>query len=103
MNFRPVARQSKHARRANHTSQAFGELLRREVTAGRQGYIVYPVIEESKLELKAAIEELSASRSKRFRNSHLVCCTEDVEREKETVMQSFRKNENANSCRNDGD
>src|SRR5207245_11496183 len=29
------------------------ELLRREVAAGRQGYIVYPVIEESKLELKA--------------------------------------------------
>src|SRR5882672_495832 len=33
------------------------EFLRREVAAGHQGYIVYPVIEESKLELKAAIEE----------------------------------------------
>src|SRR6201997_2697282 len=33
------------------------ESLRREVAAGRQGYIVYHVIEESKLELKAAMEE----------------------------------------------
>src|SRR5579863_3961895 len=33
------------------------EFLRREAAAGHQGYIVYPVIEESKLELKAAMEE----------------------------------------------
>src|SRR5258707_12024330 len=33
------------------------ESLRREVAAGHQAYIVYPVIEESKLELKAAVEE----------------------------------------------
>src|SRR5713101_9652588 len=33
------------------------EFLRREVQAGHQAYIVYPVIEESKLELKAAMEE----------------------------------------------
>src|SRR6202795_979910 len=33
------------------------EFLRREVAAGHQGYVVYPVIEESKLELKAAMEE----------------------------------------------
>jgi len=33
------------------------EFLRREVEAGHQAYIIYPVIEESKLELKAAIEE----------------------------------------------
>jgi len=33
------------------------EFLRREVVVGHQGYVVYPVIEESKLELKAAIEE----------------------------------------------
>src|SRR6266702_2077451 len=32
------------------------EALRREVAAGHQAYIVYPVIEESKRELKAAIE-----------------------------------------------
>src|SRR6202023_1519326 len=33
------------------------ESLRREVAAGHQAYVVYPVIEESKLELKAAMEE----------------------------------------------
>ena len=33
------------------------EFLRREVAAGHQGYVIYPVIEESKLELKAAIDE----------------------------------------------
>ena len=33
------------------------ESLRREAAAGHQAYIVYPVIEESKLELKAAIDE----------------------------------------------
>src|SRR5262249_9497544 len=31
------------------------EFVRREVEAGHQAYIIYPVIEESKLELKAAI------------------------------------------------
>jgi len=33
------------------------EFVRREVGAGRQAYIIYPVIEESKLELKAATAE----------------------------------------------
>ena len=33
------------------------EFVRREVTAGRQAYIIYPVIEESKQELKAATAE----------------------------------------------
>jgi len=41
------------------------EFLRSEVKAGRQGYIVYPLVEESeKMDLKAAVEsfeELSAS------------------------------------------
>src|SRR5208283_5271588 len=33
------------------------EFLRKEIAAGHQAYIVYPVIEESKLELKAAMDE----------------------------------------------
>ena len=41
------------------------ESLRREIAAGRQGYIVYPVIEESKLELKAAMEEYERRLRKR--------------------------------------
>ena len=70
------------------------ESLRREVEAGRQGYIVYPVIEESKLELKAAIEEHE-------RLSKLVFPKLKVgllhgrlsSEEKEDVMQRFRRNE----------
>src|SRR3989442_3185576 len=34
------------------------DFLRREAQRGRQGYIVYPVIEESKQELKAALVEI---------------------------------------------
>src|SRR4029077_20235515 len=33
------------------------EFMRREVTRGRQGFVLYPVIEESKQELKAATAE----------------------------------------------
>ena len=33
------------------------EFVRREVAAGRQAYVIYPVIEESKQELKAATAE----------------------------------------------
>src|ERR1700732_1176543 len=70
------------------------EFVRREVSAGHQAYIVYPVIEESKLELKAAIEEFE-------RLSHEVFPKLKLGRlhgrlsseEKETVMQQFRKNE----------
>jgi ATP-dependent DNA helicase RecG len=70
------------------------ESLRHEVEAGRQGYIVYPVIEESKLELKAAIEEHE-------RLSKLVFPKLKVgllhgrlsSEEKEDVMERFRRNE----------
>src|SRR5580692_8961615 len=68
--------------------------VRREVEAGHQAYIVYPVIEESKLELKAAMEEYE-------RLSHEVFAKFKVgllhgrlsSEEKEEVMQRFRKNE----------
>ncbi len=42
------------------------ESLRKEVAAGHQAYIVYPVIEESKLELKAAIDEFARLRKDVF-------------------------------------
>ena len=70
------------------------EFLRREVQAGRQGYVVYPVIEESKLELKAAMEEhqrLSREIFPKFRVSLLHGRLSSDE--KEQVMQQFRKNE----------
>ncbi|HYL45657.1 MAG TPA: ATP-dependent DNA helicase RecG, partial [Candidatus Limnocylindrales bacterium] len=70
------------------------ESLRREVQAGHQAYIVYPVIEESKLELKAAMEEYQRLSKEVFPKLQLGLLhgrlTSD---EKEDVMQRFRKNE----------
>jgi ATP-dependent DNA helicase RecG len=70
------------------------EFLRREVAAGHQGYIVYPVIEESKLELKAAIEEFERLAKQVFPKLKLGLLHGRLSsEEKEAVMQSFRKNE----------
>src|SRR5438128_368877 len=70
------------------------ESLRREVVAGRQGYIVYPVIEESKLELKAAIDEYERLSKEVFPKLKLGLLHGRLSsEEKEDAMQSFRKNE----------
>jgi len=70
------------------------EGMRREVQAGRQGYIVYPVIEESKLELKAAMEEYQRLSSEVFPKLKLGLLHGRLSsEEKEEVMQRFRKNE----------
>jgi len=70
------------------------EFLRREVAAGHQAYIVYPVIEESKLELKAAIEEFERLSKQVFPKLKLGLLHGRLSsEEKEAVMQSFRKNE----------
>ncbi|HXM99706.1 MAG TPA: ATP-dependent DNA helicase RecG [Candidatus Dormibacteraeota bacterium] len=70
------------------------EFLRREVQAGRQGYIVYPVIEESKLELKAAIEEYERLSKEVFPKLRVGLLHGRLSsEEKEEVMQRFRKNE----------
>jgi len=70
------------------------EFLRREVAAGHQGYIVYPVIEESKLELKAAIEEYERLSKETFPKLKLGLLHGRLSSdEKDEVMQSFRKNE----------
>jgi ATP-dependent DNA helicase RecG len=68
--------------------------VRREVEAGHQAYIVYPVIEESKLELKAAMEEyerLSREVFSKFKVGLLHGRLSSEE--KDDVMQRFRKNE----------
>ena len=73
------------------------EGIRREVQAGHQAYVIYPVIEESKLELKAAMEEYE-------RLSKIVFPTLCVgllhgrlsSEEKDDVMQRFRR---AMKCR----
>jgi ATP-dependent DNA helicase RecG len=70
------------------------ESLRREVAAGHQAYVVYPVIEESKLELKAAMEEFEHLSRKVFPNLKLGLLHGRLSsEEKEGVMQSFRKND----------
>jgi len=70
------------------------EFLRREVQAGHQAYIVYPVIEESKLELKAAMEEYQRLSREVFPNLKLGLLHGRLSSdEKEEVMQRFRKNE----------
>ena len=70
------------------------ESLSREVAAGRQGYIVYPVIEESKLELKAAMEEYQRLSEEVFPNLKLGLLHGRLSsEEKDAVMQAFRKNE----------
>jgi len=70
------------------------EFLRREVVAGHQGYIVYPVIEESKLELKAAIEEFERLSKQVFPKLKLGLLHGRLSsEEKDSAMQSFRKNE----------
>jgi ATP-dependent DNA helicase RecG len=70
------------------------ESLRREVQAGHQAYIVYPVIEESKLELKAAIDEYKRLAKEVFPKLRLGLLHGRLSsEEKEEVMQRFRKNE----------
>ena len=70
------------------------ESLRREVAAGHQAYIVYPVIEESKLELKAAMEEYERLSREVFPKLQLGLLHGRLSSdEKEEVMQRFRKNE----------
>src|SRR5579864_2453741 len=70
------------------------DFLRREVQAGHQAYVVYPVIEESKLELKAAMEEYERLSREAFPKLKLGLLHGRLSsEEKEDVMQRFRKNE----------
>ena len=69
------------------------ESLRKEVQAGRQAYIVYPVIEESKLELKAAVEEYERLSKLIFPKLKVGLLHGRLSSdEKEGVMQLFRRN-----------
>src|SRR5438876_1867516 len=68
--------------------------LGRVVAAGRQAYIVYPVIEETKLELKAAIREFARLSKEVFPKLRLGLLHGRLSSdEKEEVMQGFRRNE----------
>jgi ATP-dependent DNA helicase RecG len=76
-----------------HLNGVWGS-LRREVEAGHQAYIVYPVIEESKLELKAAIEEYERLSEEVFPKLRLGLLHGRLSsEEKDEVMRRFRNNE----------
>jgi ATP-dependent DNA helicase RecG len=70
------------------------EFLRKEVAAGHQAYIVYPVIEESKLELKAAMDEYKRLSKEVFPKLKVGLLHGRLSsEEKDAVMEGFRKNE----------
>jgi ATP-dependent DNA helicase RecG len=70
------------------------EFVLREITHGRQIYVLYPVIEESKQELKAAVEEyerLSKTVFPQLRVGLLHGRLKNAE--KDSVMDEFRRND----------
>jgi ATP-dependent DNA helicase RecG len=75
------------------------DFLKRKMDAGRQGYVVYPVIEQSKTvesqrSLKAAIVEFERLRSQIFPNRHVGLLHGRLKsEEKEKVMEEFRRHE----------
>jgi ATP-dependent DNA helicase RecG len=75
------------------------DFVRREVAAGRQAYVVYPVIEqlksaESQRSLKAAIVEFERLRSMIFPDRHVGLLHGRMRSdEKEAVMEDFRRGE----------
>jgi ATP-dependent DNA helicase RecG len=70
------------------------EFLRREIARGRQAYIVYPVIEESKQELKAATAEFERLAKNIFPKLRVGLLHGRLKNdEKDAVMEQFRRNE----------
>jgi len=70
------------------------EFLRREVEVGHQAYIIYPVVEESKLELKAAMDEYQRLSTLVFPKLKVGLLHGRLSsQEKEDVMHRFRRNE----------
>ncbi len=75
------------------------DFVGRELSGGRQAYVVYPVIEQSKSvesqrSLKAAIVEFERLRSAIFPNRHVGLLHGRMKsEEKESVMENFRRRE----------
>jgi ATP-dependent DNA helicase RecG len=70
------------------------ESLRREVSRGRQAFVLYPVIEESKQELKAATAEYERLTKQVFPDLRLGLLHGRLKNEeKDTVMERFRRGE----------
>jgi ATP-dependent DNA helicase RecG len=67
------------------------EFLRREIARGRQAYVIYPVIEESKQELKAATAEYERLAKNAFPKLRVGLLHGRLKNEeKEAVMERFR-------------
>lgn len=70
------------------------EFLRREVASGRQGFVLYPVIEESKQELKAATAEYERLAKSVFPKMRVGLLHGRLKNEeKDSVMDRFRRAE----------
>src|SRR5579862_5019216 len=70
------------------------EFVRREIARGRQAYVVYPVIEESQQELKAATAEFERLAKNVFPHLRLGLLHGRLKNdEKDSVMEQFRRNE----------
>jgi ATP-dependent DNA helicase RecG len=68
------------------------EFVRREVGKGRQAYVVYPVVEESKAELKAATLEYERLSKKEFPKLKVGLLHGRLRsEEKDEVMETFRR------------
>jgi ATP-dependent DNA helicase RecG len=71
-----------------------GDFLRRQIVRGRQAFIIYPVIEESKQELKAATAEYERLAKEVFPRLKLGLLHGRLRsEEKEEVMERFRRGE----------
>ncbi len=70
------------------------EFLRREIAKGRQAYVLYPVIEESKQELKAATAEYERLAKNVFPKLRVGLLHGRLKNEdKDSVMEQFRRGE----------
>jgi ATP-dependent DNA helicase RecG len=70
------------------------EFLRREIGRGRQAFVLYPVVEESKQELKAATAEYERLAKTVFPNTRVGLLHGRLKNdEKDAVMERFRRRE----------
>ncbi len=92
----PAGRQPIQTRVFRHNSRHRAyELVRKEVRAGRQAYIVYPLVEESeKLDLEAVLQAAERLREQEFQAMKLVCLHGRMKAaEKTSIMKAFKAGE----------
>ena len=92
----PAGRQPIQTRVFRHTARHRAyELVRKDVRAGRQAYIVYPLVEESdKRDLEAVIQAAARLREQEFPAMTLVCLHGRMKSaEKTGIMKAFKAGE----------